>query len=258
MTRKVPLSRVENFRDFGDYPTRDGRRIRRGLLYRSAHQQHATDEDLEIIAGIAPHAIVDLRRRLEREKAPSRRWPEFAATVIENDLGDLDHDPWMAEFAASDGSVEWFRQNAMGFYRQTPFEDRYIDLFSRYFHVLGEAKGPVLVHCAAGKDRTGTICALTHYLLGVDHEHIVADFLLTNDHDRVATRAPELRDIFLKEAGRDVEHAALVQAISVEVSYLDAAFETIRTRCGSVDAYLRDVLGIDAELKERLEARLLE
>ena len=55
-----------------------------------------------------------------------------------------------------------------------------------------------------------------------------------------------------------MEHAALVQAISVEVSYLDAAFETIRTRCGSVDAYLRDVLGIDAELKERLEARLLE
>ncbi len=258
MTRKITLSRVENFRDFGDYPTRDGRRIKRGLLYRSAHQHHATEDDLAAIAALAPHAIVDLRRRLEREKAPSRRWPGFSATVIDNDLGDLDHDPWMAEFKASDRSVDWFRQNAIGFYRQTPFEDRYIDLFSRYFRILAEADGPVLVHCAAGKDRTGTICALTHHLLGVDHEHIVADFLLTNDHERIPARSTELRSLFLEETGHEVEDAALIQAMSVEVGYLDAAFETITARCGTIDAYLRDVLGIDAEVQQRLEARLLE
>src|SRR5260221_372415 len=67
-TRHLPLEGIENFRDFGDSPTRHGRRLKKGLLYRSAHHHHATAEDLAIVADIGPTHIIDLRRTLERNR----------------------------------------------------------------------------------------------------------------------------------------------------------------------------------------------
>src|SRR5450432_2474417 len=223
MTRHVALEGVENFRDFGDYPTAGGRRLKTGLLYRSASHGRATPTDLETIAALNIAVVVDLRRRGERLRDPPRRHPAFVGEVIENDLGDEGEDSWQAHIRRSDLSETSFRRYLMDYYRDAPFEARHIDLFGRYFRAVAKAEGAVLIHCAAGKDRTGLLAALTHHLAGVRSADILADYLLTNDPRRLASRMPMVAEAIEEIAGRRPTEGALKVAMEVEPAYLQAA-----------------------------------
>ena len=189
--RMWALDGIENFRDYGGYPTASGRKLRTGRLFRSAHHALATDQDLERIDAIGLHALVDLRRTSERERNPNRRGSGFAGQIIDNDEGDLPIDNFHQHLLSSDHSVESMRAFLRDYYQHAPFEPRHLDLYTRYFHALAEADGPILIHCAAGKDRTGLLAALTHRLLGVGEDDMVADYLLTNDTVRFERRAPQ-------------------------------------------------------------------
>src|SRR5208282_6088265 len=175
--RIVRLEGAGNFRDFGGYAAAGGRRVKRGKLYRSAHHAQATDPDLEAIAGLGIAAIVDLRRGEERERMPSRRHAGFAGLVIENPTNEATSDPWIEFVKGSGASADAFRAYLVNYMRAAPFEARHVDLFSRYFQALVEIDGPILIHCAAGKDRTGLLVALTHRLVGVGDDDVYADYL---------------------------------------------------------------------------------
>lgn len=254
--RHIPFEAIENFRDFGDYAA-GPRRLKQGLLYRSAAQSRATDADLEKLGGLGISVIVDLRRSNEREKEPSRRWDGFAAQVIENDIGQDTADEWGTFIQTSDLSVQSFHEYMMDYYRHAPFQRRHIDLYQRYFRALAETDGPILVHCAAGKDRTGIICALTHHVAGVHDDDIQADYLLTNDPARMEKRLPMIREVIHEATGKTASDAALMVAMRVEAEYLAEAFRVMRDAHGSLDGYLDQALGLDAELRGRLHDRLL-
>ena len=259
MTRHVRLEGVENFRDYGDYRTASGRRLRKGRLYRSASHGRATDADLEAIEALGLAVIVDLRRPGERERDPARRPPAFAGQVIVNDEGENDaEDPWWTFVKSSDLSPQAFHGYLINYYREAPHKPRHVDLFSRYFRAVAEADGPVLIHCAAGKDRTGVLAALTHHLAGVHQDDILEDYLLTNNPERIAARAPMVAQVIKETTGRTATDAAIRAAIGVEAEYLAEAFAAIEAAHGSVEAYLRGPLGVDDALIEALEARLLE
>lgn len=256
MTRHIDFEAIENFRDFGGYDTACGRGVKRGLLYRSANHARATDADLEALRAMGVAAIIDLRRPVERTREPSRRWADFAARVIENDL-ESHHQDWAEVLRSADPDAAWFRNDGLGFYAQALFEPRHVDLFSRYFRALAEVEGPIVVHCAAGKDRTGMICALTHHLAGVSQDDILEDYLLTNDPARIARRAESFSVWFEETLGRPIDPEAARVALSVFPEYLDCAFQAAVDAHGSLDGYLADVLGVDAALRERLHAKLL-
>ncbi len=258
MTRHIRLEGVENFRDYGDYATAAGKRLKAGQLYRSASHARATDADLAVIEGLNLAVIVDLRRPGERERDPSRRPAGFKGQVIENDHGETaGDDPWWNFVRSCDLSEDAFRGYLLNYYREAPFVARHVDLFSRYFQALAEAEGPVLIHCAAGKDRTGVLAALTHHIVGVHEDDIVEDYLLTNNPERIAARAPMVAEVIAAETGRTPTDAAIRAAIGVEAEYLAEAFRVIESQHGSADAYLEEVLGVDSALRHRLEARLV-
>ena len=259
MTRHIALEAVENFRDYGDYAAAGGRQLKKGRLYRSASHGRATDADLAAIDALGLAVIVDLRRPGEREKDPPRRGPGFNGRVIQNDEGEgADDDPWWNFVKSSDLSEEAFRGYLREYYRTAPYKPRHLDLFARYFLVLAAGEGPVLIHCAAGKDRTGVLAALTHHVAGVHRDDIVADYLLTNNPQRMAARAPMVAEVIAAETGRTPTDAAIRAAIGVEAEYLDEAFRAMEASHGSLDAYLEQALGVDAALRAQLEAQLLE
>lgn len=256
MTRRIPFEAIDNFRDFGDYAA-GPRRLRSGLLYRSASQSRATDADLEKLGGLGIRVIIDLRRANEREREPSRRWRGFAAQVIENDIGQETADEWATFIQSSDLTEASFRDYMIDYYAKAPFQTRHLDLYRRYFRALAETDGPILVHCAAGKDRTGIICALTHHVAGVHDDDIVEDYLLTNDPERLEKRLPQIREGIREATGREADDAALMTVMRVEAEYLEEAFRVMRAAHGSIDGYLDQALGLDAELRGRLHDRLL-
>src|SRR5207248_694977 len=130
------------------------------------------------------------------------------------------------------------------YYRKAPFDERHVDLFSRYFAALAELDGPMLIHCAAGKDRTGLLAALTHHVAGVHPDDIAADYLLTNDPARMAQRLPMVMQYIEEISGRTPDAAAVLTVMGVEATYLEAAFGEIEARFGGPDAYLERVLGV--------------
>jgi protein-tyrosine phosphatase len=257
MTRHIDLDGIENFRDFGGYATRCGRGLKPGLLYRSANHAKASEAALRALRDRGVRMIVDLRRPVERVREPSRRWPGFDGEVIESDI-EGDYIDWAdALKAAEEVGARWFVEDSLTFYGGAPFEPRHVELFSRYFQALADTDGAVLIHCAAGKDRTGMLCAFTHHIAGVHRDDTLADYLLTNDEARterrMATFGPWLQEI----TGRSVSDEALRTALTVHPQYLEHALAQIDEAHGSLDGYLETVLGVDAPLRARIEARIL-
>lgn len=254
--RILPLEGVENFRDYGGYPGEGGRRIVRGRLWRSAHHGGATEADLAHIARLGLTAVVDLRRPAERANQPSRRPEGFSARVIDCDFGDQAEPPHVAFLRETDLSAESARAFFADYYRKAPFEPRHLELFSRYFAALGEG-GAVLIHCSAGKDRTGLLAALTHHVLGVSEADAAADFELTNRAARIEARLPQVTEALTESLGRRPSETAVRAFLGVEAAYLQEAFRSIREKAGSVEAYLAGI-GVDAPTAARLREAWLE
>ncbi|MGH7025557.1 MAG: tyrosine-protein phosphatase [Caulobacteraceae bacterium] len=258
MNRHLPLEGVENFRDFGGYSTVGGQRLRSGRLWRSASHGRATDADLAAIAALGIAVVVDLRRKNERERDPSRRHGAFAGEVIVSDAGEDEEDTWLAHVTGSDLSASSFRDYMLNYYAEAPFNPRLLHLYARYFEALARADGPVLIHCAAGKDRTGILAALTHHLAGVHRDDILIDYLATNDPERMARRLPLVTQVIREASGRTPDETAVRVAMGVEAAYLETAWAAVAERHGDLDGYLEGALGVDGARREAIKVRLLE
>lgn len=255
MSRHIDFDGIENFRDFGGYGTACGRGVVSGKLYRSGHHHLATDADLARLGALGVATIVDLRGPPERAREPSRRWDGFEGEVIANNLAP--GTDWLDELKVSPLTAEALVADTMRHYRLNVFDPRLIDLFGRFLRAVGAADGPVVVHCAAGKDRTGLACAFLHTLAGVHHDDMIADYLLTNDETRLERKMANAGAFVEGLIGRRPSDAALRAWVQVYPEFLDAAFDEIRGRCGSVEAYFEGVLGVDAEVRARIHDRVL-
>ena len=176
MRRLLQLEGVRNFRDFGGYPALNGARVKPGLLYRSGHYAEATASDLATLDGLGIALQADLRRPDERERQVGR-WPGNGVHVISNDGGretDAPHTKFLQKVEAdAEAADNWMND----YYIAAPYKTHHVELYTEWFDRLAglsEADAAV-VNCAAGKDRTGIICALTKHILGVAEDDIVAD-----------------------------------------------------------------------------------
>lgn len=257
MTDRIhKLDAIENFRDFGGYASRHGGQIARRRLFRSAHHAAATDADLAAMAGLGLAAVVDLRRPKEREAQPSRRHLNFAAAVIECELGDQADPPHLAFLRQTDLSPASVRDFYLDYYAKAPFQPQHRELFRRYFEALADRDGAVLIHCTAGKDRTGLLAALTHHILGVHDDDITEDYLLTNAATRMDERLSTVAVALEEALGKKPSDVAVRAFLGVDAEFLEAGFAAIRAEAGSIEAYLDD-LGVDGARQDRIREKLL-
>lgn len=254
--RIKPLQGVANFRDFGHYASRHGGRVRSGALYRSAHFAEATDPDITALEGLGVSLLVDLRRPEERAQEPNR-WPGPSVRALTNDEGVNTPPPHLAAVNASDWSPAGVEGYMRATYAAYPFEARYVALFGQFLRDLADGEGAAVVHCAAGKDRTGCLCALTLRLVGVADDETVADYLLTNqtlDWDR---RLPAMRERIASRYGEAPGDDALRTMLGVQEDFLDAYFAAIGAEFASLERYAEAVLNLDPARLARLRARLI-
>ncbi|MBR9834529.1 MAG: tyrosine-protein phosphatase, partial [Alphaproteobacteria bacterium] len=99
--------------------------------------------------------------------------------------------------------------------------------------------------------------ALTHHVLGVERETIFDDYNLTNEAARVAERLPEMARMFNQHIGKDHPEAVYHPFVGVSSGFLEAAYDSIEQESGTLDTYLDTVLGIGAQQRKELRARLL-
>ncbi|MCA8900116.1 MAG: tyrosine-protein phosphatase [Hyphomonas sp.] len=254
--RILPLEGVRNFRDFGGYASSHGGRVRRGRLFRSGHYAEATHEDLAQVRRLGIRLQADLRRPDERERQPGK-WS--APLTLTNDGGrehEAPHHQFLMKVEANAQKAEaWM----VDYYRAAPFKAHHKALFSGWFTHLAELEeGEAgLVNCAAGKDRTGILCALTHHILGVAEEDIQADYVLTNHAVDVDGRLDDIARMFNAHIGKSYEPEVFRPFIGVRLPYLETAMATIIGEVGSLDTYLTETLGVTQAKQDTIREKLL-
>ena len=228
--RALPFDGIDNFRDFGGYAVAGGGRLRMGRLFRSAHHGAATEKDLELLGALKIGAIIDFRGPQERERAPSRRPQGFAAMVYEVD-GESGR--------MSDEIIEAFRRStpeeatalfafSYSYIATTP---KMVAAYRAFFHAAADIDGPSIIHCSAGKDRTG----------------------IGNIEHRKGLNAVKVREMLGGDIPDHVAHALA----GVAPDFLHGAFNAIGQHAGGVDGYLRDVLGADEAWRKKAETLLI-
>lgn len=247
---------IHNLRDYGGYAVPGEGRVRTGVLFRSGQHMEASEDDLALVDALDIRTVIDLRGVSEREGFPCRRHARFGAQVIAYD-GETSNSP---PHEGGGGQIvmtpEKARERMLAVYTRMPVNPAMIWVFQQYFKALDENDGGSLVHCFAGKDRTGIAASLLLHVLGVHHDDIVAEFLLTND---APTRhILERQSLPRMEAHYGaIEPEALHNLMGVLPEYIETYIAKVTQDHGSLDTYLASQLGVDEARKERLRARLV-
>ena len=250
----VSTSGIHNLRDYGGWPVAGGGRVRTGLLFRSGHHVEASDEDLAAIAALDIRTVIDLRGASERERFPCRRVEGFDGEVIFYD-GETSSSPPHMSIGEGTGASDYARQRMMAVYNRMPENPAMIEMFGRYLRILAERDGASLVHCFAGKDRTGVAAAMLLHILGVGEEDQMAEFLRTNDAPTLEVLARQSLPGMEERLGRKLALEDVRDFLEVRAEYLDTFRAIVSRSHGSFDDYLRDAIGVDDALRQRLVER---
>ncbi len=257
--QSLGIASVANLRDVGGYVTRDGAVVQTKLLYRSNQLSKISPEDLGKIAALGLRNEYDLRTAGERAETPDELpggvnevWLNVLADSEQSapaQLGKLLGHPAEANAALGDGKIE--AMFAKG-YREFVSLPSARKAYRRLFVELASPDSlPALFHCTTGKDRTGWAAAALLSLLGVPESVIVDDYLRSNDY--ILPAYGKAIDDFASAGGEP----NIVRAIfGVKREYLQASFDEMRDRYGTIEDYFTKALEIDAAGQDALRARL--
>lgn len=247
--QSLGIASVPNLRDLGGYKTKNGATVAKGLVYRSNQLSGISRDDMKKLSKLDLKVSLDLRTWAERSSRPDELpsgtkfvWLDVLADSPQAgpaQLEQLMQDPKKANAELGGGKVEALFQTS---YREFVSLPSAKTEFHNFFLVLGDkSQLPALFHCTTGKDRTGWAAAALLTLLGVPKDRVYEDYLRSNDY--IIPAYQKVIDGFVKTGG----DASIPEAIlGVKKEYLDAAFDEMEKKYGSIEKYFSEGLGIDA------------
>jgi protein-tyrosine phosphatase len=241
--RHIPLEGTYNVRDCGGYDTRDGRSVKWGVFFRADGLHRLTMEGQTTLLGHGVKTIIDLRRREELDSAPN----VFAAsgTVRYHHVSLLVDEAWKPDpRQALEPLVVMYRKI---------LDERQSQVYEALATFAETAGMPGLVHCTAGKDRTGLIVALLLALVGVPHETIIADYALTSTYLGDGFMA----DIKLRVLERGYTWEQYAHMVTCPPENMAQTLQHLDETYGGVSRYLRHIGLSEAQLTH-LKGMLLD
>lgn len=264
-TRLVNLDGTYNFRDCGGYETIEGRRVKWGLLYRSDQLSSISERDVAFLKNMGLKTIVDYRSKSEASAAPNKeisdantysldpyaKTAQLAAGSIDDDVNksilDLLKEHKFYPEKYGDPEENMYKQYKKFIYSDSS-KKAYRELIKL---ILDEHNLPLVQHCRGGKDRTGFGVAIILLALGVREECVIYDYTLTTQY-RVTKNKKQMN--LYKKYTKDEQTLTLLSTLqqSKEI-YMETAINEMKKTYGSIDSYLKDALGIDQDVKEKLK-----
>lgn len=237
------LSGTFNFRDLGGLPTVDGTRIRPGVLLRSAQLSDLDQPGHTILRELGVTDVFDLRGLREIEHIGHDNLPDGVRLNI------TPFDPRIDDAPPHETHADSAFQHMLEVYRHFPALPEANAAIIAIAETIADGDGAVLVHCAAGKDRTGWAIATLLRAVAVGEADVLADFLISND------AVPALRAMMAPKlaAGKELS----IDILGVHEDYLRIATDAVQESHGDFEAYLT-AIGFTADLRGRLRDRLLE
>lgn len=246
---EIGIKKVYNFRTVGNIKNKDGKTLKEGKFYRSANLFKLKKNSFKKMNNLGIKEIIDLRNSKEIARKPDRL-PEGIIYKNQSAFEDEGDQLDQARKLVLKGKVNSAdaEKRMLDFY--TNYVTEHPEVIREIITGILESETPVLYHCTAGKDRTGIITALILTVLRFDKQTIYNDYLLSNNYrksfvDKRLSLARNLHFIFPK-----LDIGVLEKLSWVETAYLDAAFNEINKKYGSVDRYIQVVLGISENKRE--------
>lgn len=234
-----------NFRDIGGTPTARGP-LRHGVVYRSAVLSQLDVAGLQALERLGVTDVFDLRGHREIARDGTDRVPESVTVRVAPFHPEDDEIPVHEAQEAPTPRTQGDRVRA--YYAAIPTFTSAQQSVAALLRTVADGSGGVLVHCAAGKDRTGWAIATLLTVSGADRDAVLADYLLSNAAiESLRTWLQEqYGDAFLADQG----------VLGVEPSYLQSAWDSVERNFGSFDGYLT-AIGIDDGVADRVRRRLV-
>jgi protein-tyrosine phosphatase len=254
------LASVPNLRDVGGYAASDGCVVRTGLAYRSDQPGAIAPGDLQRMATLGLKSDFDLRTAEEAAACPDELPPGVRRVSLDvfadagragaATLETLLQNPEQANATLGGGRMERMLERAYRAFVSLPSaRQAYGQLFAS---LADETLLPALFHCTAGKDRTGWAAAALLTLLGVPKSAVMEDYLRSNEY--VLPRYQKAIEEFVAAGGEPAIPAAF---FGVKAEYLEAAFDEVEKRYGTIERYACEGLGIDTARQETLRSLYL-
>ncbi len=245
LERHYPFEGCFNFRDIGGYLNQDGKRVKKGLYFRAGRQDRMSDKDLSLLSDLKISTQIDLRKPdevLDQGKGPLEAMGTKYINIAVIPEGGSD------QLSRLVGDTGISGERYLGYLEFGPTS------WLRLFGILAnEGNLPVVLHCTAGKDRTGVSTAFLLSVLGVSREVIEADYLLTNlDTER---QADFIESTVGYPEGYDRERMMAIAGVP-ETAMRDF-LDGVESKWGTVVEYLEKI-GVTQEQMETIRTNFLE